>query len=214
MVRDTPAISRPACIEFRSAKYGCGVTTMKKKKPIRIEESRRRFMAYFSSVGLGATLVPGILWGKMQETGAQQITLEMLTTSLKLGGVEFSEEERKQMVNTANQNLTRAVAMRSFHIPNDVSPPFHINAIVPGVVVNRVPQPFALGKAPQLKAPGNLEDVAFWPVRHLHELLRTKQVSSVDLTKMYLERLHKYNGQLLNTVTFLDELAMTQAKAA
>jgi Asp-tRNA(Asn)/Glu-tRNA(Gln) amidotransferase A subunit family amidase len=187
---------------------------MKQNKPVRIEESRRRFLAYFSSVGLGATLVPGILWGKMQESGAQQITLEMLTTSLKLGGVEFTEEERKQMVNTANQNLTRATAVRAFHIPNDVSPPFHINAIVPGVVVNRVPQPFALGKVPAVKVPGNLEDVAFWPVRHLHELLRTKQVSSMELTKMYLDRLHRYNGQLLNTVTFLDELAMTQAKAA
>src|SRR5262249_22997606 len=187
---------------------------MKKKKVIGIDESRRRFMAYFSSVGLGATLVPGILWGKMQETGSQQITLDMLTTALKLGGVEFSAEERQAMVNTANQNLTRAVAMRSFHIPNDVSPPFHINAIVPGVIVNKTPQPFALGKVPALKVPGNLEDVAFWPVRHLAELLRTKQVSSVELTKMYLERLHRYNGQLLNTVTFLDELAMTQAKAA
>jgi Asp-tRNA(Asn)/Glu-tRNA(Gln) amidotransferase A subunit family amidase len=150
----------------------------------------------------------------MQEAGAQQITLEMLTTSLKLGGVEFTDEERKQMVNTANQNLTRATAMRAFHIPNDVSPPFHINAIVPGVVVNKIPQPFALGKAPAVKVPGNLEEVAFWPVRHLHELLRTKQVSSVELTKMYLDRLHRYNGQLLNTVTFLDEMAMTQAKAA
>src|SRR5262249_23515097 len=187
---------------------------MKKKKVIGIDESRRRFMAYFSSVGLGATLVPGILWGKMQETGSQQITLDMLTTALKLGGVEFSAEERQAMVNTANQNLTRAVAMQSFHIPNDVSPPFHINAIVPGVIVNKTPQPFALGKVPVLKVPGNLEDVAFWPVRHLSELLKTKQVSSVELTKMYLERLHRYNGQLLNTVTFLDELAMTQAKAA
>jgi len=187
---------------------------MKTKKRMSIDESRRRFMAYFSSVGLGATLVPGILWGKMQETGSQQITLDMLTTSLKLGGVEFNAEERQAMVNTANQNLTRAVAMRSFHIPNDVTPPFHINAIVPGVIVNKTPQPFALGKVPALKVPGTLEDVAFWPVRHLSELLRTKQVSSVDLTKMYLERLHRYNGQLLNTVTFLDELAMTQAKAA
>ncbi len=30
------------------------------------------------------------------------------------------------------------------------------------------------------------------PIRHLHELLRTKQVSQVELTKMYLDRLHKY----------------------
>jgi len=187
---------------------------MKQPKKIRIDESRRRFMTYFSGVGLGTTLVPGILWGRMQEAGVQSITLEMLTTALKLGGVEFNEEERKQMVMAANQNLTRSTALRKFHIPNDVSPPFHISAIVPGVVVNKVPQPFALGKATVPKVPGNLEDVAQWPVRHLHELLRTKQVSSVELTKMYLERLHKYNTKLLNTVTFLDELAMSQAKSA
>jgi Asp-tRNA(Asn)/Glu-tRNA(Gln) amidotransferase A subunit family amidase len=81
-------------------------------------------------------------------------------------------------------------------------------------VVNKVAKPVAFAKAPSVKVPGNLEDVAFWPIRHLSELLKTKQVSSVELTKMYLERLHRYDKQLLNTVTFLDELAMTQAKAA
>src|SRR5215831_1152816 len=185
-----------------------------KKRKVGVDESRRRFMTYFSGTALGSTLVPGILWGKMQDAGAQTITLAMLTDALKVGGVEFTEEERKTMVNAANQNLERSAAIRAFHIPNDITPPFHINAIVPGVVVNRVPQPFALGKVATVKAPGNLEDVACWPVRHLHELIRTKQVSSVELTKMYLERLNKYDGRLLNTVTFLDELAMTQAKAA
>src|SRR5215813_7685333 len=186
----------------------------KKKRTANIDETRRRFMAYFSGTALGSTLVPGILWGRMQDANAQSITLEMLTTALKVGGVAFTEDERKQMVNTANQNLTRGTAVRAFHIPNDVSPPFHINAIVPGVVVKKTPEPFALSKVAPVKVPGNLEDVAYWPVRHLHELIRTKQVSSVELTRMYLERLHKYNGQLLNTVTFLDELAMEQAKAA
>jgi Asp-tRNA(Asn)/Glu-tRNA(Gln) amidotransferase A subunit family amidase len=187
---------------------------MTKRKKVRVDETRRRFITYFSGTALSSTLVPGILWGKMQNVDTQTITLEMLTDALKVGGVEFTEAERKEMVNAANQNLTRSAAVRAFHIPNDVSPPFHINAIVPGVVVNRVPQQFALGKTSAVKVPGNLEDVAFWPVRHLHELLRTKQVSSVELTKMYLDRLHRYNGQLLNTVTFLDELAMTQSKAA
>ena len=112
---------------------------MKKAKNVSIDTSRRRFMTYFSGTALGATLVPGVLWGKMQDAGAQSITLEMLTTALKVGGVEFTEEERKTMVATANQNLTRAAAIRKFHIPNDISPPFHINAIVPGVVVNKVP---------------------------------------------------------------------------
>jgi len=50
-----------------------------------------------------------------------------------------------------------------------------------------------------VKVPGNIEEVSNWPIRHLAELLKTKQVSSVDLTKMYLERLHCYDKILLNT---------------
>src|SRR5262245_43337877 len=191
-----------------------GATDMKRKKTIGIDKTRRRFMAYFSSLGLGATLVPGVLWARMQDAGAQSITLAMVTDALKLSGVEFTEAERNTMVNGANQSLTRSKAIQAFHIPYDVSPPFHVSAIVPGVVVNKVARPVAFAKTPSVKVPGNIEDVAFWPIRHLSELLKTKQVSSVELTKMYLERLHRYDKTLLNTVTFLDELAMTQAKAA
>src|SRR5262245_38574344 len=187
---------------------------MKKKKVVGIDRTRRRFMAYFSSVGLGSTLVPGVLWARMQDAGAAQITLAMVTDALKLSGVNFTDEERQQMVQQANQSLTRAKAIQSFHIPNDVSPPFHVSAIVPGVVVNKVAKPVAFAKAAAVKVPGNLEDVSNWPIRQLSELLKTKQVSSVELTKMYLERLHRYDKQLLNTVTFLDELAMQQAKTA
>ena len=39
-----------------------------------------------------------------------------------------------------------------------------------------------LSAAPKLKRPANLEDVAFWPVRHLAELIRTRQVTSLELT--------------------------------
>src|SRR5262245_55259186 len=191
-----------------------GATDMKRKKTIGIDKTRRRFMAYFSSLGLGATLVPGVLWARMQDAGAQSITLAMVTDALKLSGVEFTEAERTTMVNGANQSLTRSKAIQAFHIPWDVSPPFHINAIVPGVVVNKVAKPIVYSKPPAVKVPGTLEDVAFWPIRHQAELLKTKQVSSVELTKMYLERLHRYDKILLNTVTFLDELAMQQAKAA
>src|SRR5215475_7739247 len=65
---------------------------MKKRKKINTDESRRRFMAYFSGTALGSTLVPGILWGRMQDANAQSITLAMLTDALKVGGVEFTEE--------------------------------------------------------------------------------------------------------------------------
>lgn len=179
-----------------------------------LDDTRRRFMTHFAGLGLGATLAPGILWARMQDQGAQRITLEMVTDALKLAGIEATDTERQGMVNGANQALARYEAVRQLDIPNDVSPPFHFSAIVPGIEVDKARRPFRLSAAPAVKRPANLEEVAFWPVRHLAELLRTKKVTSLELTEMYLARLHRYNGTLNNVVTFLDDVARAQAKQA
>ena len=179
-----------------------------------VDDTRRRFMAHFAGIGLGSTLAPGVIWARMQDQRTDRITLDMVTDALKLSGVELTESEREGIVNSANQNLTRFEAMRNLDIPNDVSPPFHFSAIVPGIEVNKTKKPFRLSSAPAVKRPANLEDVAFWPVRHLAELVRTKKVTSVEPTEMYLKRLHRYNGTLNNVVTFLDDVAMAQAKQA
>src|SRR4029077_2466072 len=96
----------------------------------------------------------------------------------------------------------------------DISPPFHFSALVPGLEVSRKKLPFVLSAAAVVKRPASLEDVAFWPVRHLAELVRTQQVTSLELTEMYLARLHRYNGLLNNVVTFLDDYGLAEARRA
>ena len=177
-------------------------------------ETRRRFMAHFAGVGLGTTLVPGVLWARMQDAGAQQLSLEMVTDALKLSGIELSEEDRKELVESANRNLSTLDEIRKISIPLDVSPPYHFSPIVPGIQVNKTRMPFRMSAAPAVKRPSNLEDVAFWPVRHLAELIRTRQVTSLELTEMYLARLHRYNAKLNNVVTFLDDYGRTEARRA
>jgi Asp-tRNA(Asn)/Glu-tRNA(Gln) amidotransferase A subunit family amidase len=179
-----------------------------------LDETRRRFMAHFAGIGLGATLAPGVLWARMQDTGEQSITLEMLTDALKLSGIELTEAERKSMVETANRNLARYAELRAIDIPNDVSPPFHFSPLVPGLEVSKLKRPFRLSPPPAVERPANLEDVAFWPVRHLAELLRTRQVTSAELAEMYLARLHRYNPKLNNVVTFLDDVGRADARRA
>src|SRR4051812_44065931 len=179
-----------------------------------LNETRRRFMTYFASAGLGSTLAPGIVWARMQDAGTPTITLEMVTDALKLSGVELTEDERKELVSGANRNLTQYAEIRSIHIPNDVSPPFHFSPLVPGMDVSKARLPFRLSAVPALKRPSNLDDAAFWPVRHLAELVRTRQVTSLELTEMYLARLHRYNGKLNNVVTFLDDYGRAEARKA
>ncbi len=179
-----------------------------------LAQTRRRFMSTFTATGLGATLVPGVLWARMQDAAASEITLAMVTDSLKLAGIDLPEDDKKTIVATANRNLSSIEAIRKVHIPSDVSPPFHVSSITPGMQVSRTKQPWVLSAAPKVKRPANLEDAAFWPVRHLAELLRTRQVTSVELTQMYLTRLHRYNGLLNNVVTFLDDHGLAEAKQA
>ena len=179
-----------------------------------IVETRRRFMAHFAGIGLGTTLVPGVLWARMQDAGAAQLTLEMVTDALKLSGIDLTEEDRKQMVESANRNLNSVRELRKISIPLDVSPPYHFSAIVPGIQVNKTKMPFRMSAASSVKRPSSLEEVAFWPVRHLAELIRTRQVTSLELTEMYLTRLHRYNMKLNNVVTFLDDYGRAEARRA
>ncbi len=171
-------------------------------------------MATFAGAGLGTTLAPGVLWARMQDSGTPRVTLAMVNEALKLSGIEIGEEEKTALVEGANRNLAGYEEIRKLHIPPDVSPPFHFSPLVPGITVNKTRQPFRLSAAPAVKRPSNLEDVAFWPLRHLGELVRTRQVTSLELTDMYLARLHRYNPLLNNVVTFLDDYGRAEAKRA
>ena len=180
---------------------------------LKTDATRRRFLAHFSGLGLGSTLLPGVLWAQMQQADAKTVTPDMLRGALVIAGLSFSDEEQKAMLRSLNQNVARYQELRDLHIPNNVAPPFYFSPLVPGMKVDRTREPFH-PSAPIVKRPANLEDVAFWPIVKLSQLLRTRQVTSLELTKMYLARLHKYNAKLNCVVTFLDDLAIAQAAQA
>ena len=60
----------------------------------------------------------------------------------------------------------------------------------------------------------NLEELAFASVAQLAELIRTRQVNSTELTKMYLSRLKEHGPTLECVVTLTEDLALKQAARA
>ena len=78
-----------------------------------VNETRRRFMRYFAGIGLGSTLAPGILWARMQDAGAQKITLAMVTDSLRMAGLEMPLEDRQEMVTAANAGVASVAPLLS-----------------------------------------------------------------------------------------------------
>ncbi len=172
---------------------------------------RREFLAYFSGLGLASTLFPGALWAKTQGEGTA--TLEGIREAAKLAGLDFTESEQEAMLEGVNKNLSRYREIRGNSLPNEVPLPLYFDPRVPGESSDWSVG-FRASPPPRVERPGNLEEAAFWPVTHLAELVRTRQVSSVALTEMYLARLEKYNPLLNCVVTLTKDLAMSQARRA
>jgi Asp-tRNA(Asn)/Glu-tRNA(Gln) amidotransferase A subunit family amidase len=176
--------------------------------------SRRRFLGYFSGVGLSSTLFPGLLWSKMLDSDDPEVTLAMIRDASALSGLELTEDEAEALVEGVNRNLQGYSELREYKLENGVAPPIHFSTIVPGMQIDMVERPFRMSSYTDLERPNDLEEVAFWPLAKLAELVRSRKVSSLELTQMYLGRLKRYNPKFNNTVTFLDDLALQEARKA
>ena len=58
------------------------------------------------------------------------------------------------------------------------------------------------------------EDVAFSSVTELSRQVRSKEVSPLELTELYLSRIKRLDPQLLAIITLTEELALTEARRA
>jgi Asp-tRNA(Asn)/Glu-tRNA(Gln) amidotransferase A subunit family amidase len=175
---------------------------------------RRSFLTYFSSLGLAPTLFPGVLWAKLEDQKLRTITKEMLRAAAAVAGVQFTEPQFDAMLSGVNDNLAKYQTLRKVELDNSVAPPLYFNPIVPGMKLDRTQRGLQMSAPPRVTRPQNLEDAAFWPATHLAELIRSKQVSSVELTEMYLHRLKRYNPALLCVVNLTEDLALRQAREA
>ncbi|WVZ51399.1 hypothetical protein U9M48_002550 [Paspalum notatum var. saurae] len=73
---------------------------------------------------------------------------------------------------------------------------------------------FDYPRASAVHRPTNDEDIAYMSVLELGELIRTKQITSRELTDIFLRRLKRYNPVLEAVVTYTEDLAYKQAKEA
>ncbi len=131
-------------------------------------------------------------------------------------GLDFTSAERDSMEDALKEQLGNYENLRRAPIPNAVSPALQFSAapwLTPTLGAANSPS-LRLASIQSVRQPEKLDDLAFWSVRELGELIRTKQVSSVELTAMYLNRLKTYGPKLECVVTLTEDLAMAQARRA
>jgi Asp-tRNA(Asn)/Glu-tRNA(Gln) amidotransferase A subunit family amidase len=177
--------------------------------------ARRRFLKTIPAAVAAGLAAPALA----QETAEQQrrIPRETLDCAEKIFGVDFTEQEEQQALNGVNRNLESFEDLREVNIPLDTEPAVTFRAYLP----NKKPKPGATPGAKinvRLQAPAarrsSVDDLAFLPVTALAPLIQKRDISSTELTRMYLERLERHGTRLNAVVTLTGELALSQAAEA
>ena len=144
----------------------------------------------------------------------ETITKNDIIFAQRLIGLEFNDAKRDSMVEGINVNLENYLSLREHALQNSVVPALLFNPIPVGVEFEQTQYPLKFTSVSNIKKPDNLEEVALWTIRELAELIRSRQVTAVELTEMYLSRLKKYGPSLECVITLTEELALQQAERA
>jgi Asp-tRNA(Asn)/Glu-tRNA(Gln) amidotransferase A subunit family amidase len=180
---------------------------------------RRTFVKGLPAVGMSALAASHIdLASAAAQQGqpsqpAQQVTKEALRSAESLIGIELTEAQEAMALPGVNRNRANYDVLRKIDVPLNTEPAIAFHPALPGKKFSARPVKFRLSKQ-EIPAYKTVEDVAFFPATQLAELIRTRRVSPVELTKMYIARLKRYGPKLNCVVTLTEDLALKQAQEA
>ena len=183
--------------------------------------SRRSFLKLIPMAGAtaalpGAAQAPAVAPAGRQGQQAQtpiRIKKESMHAAEELMGIELTGEQEDMALRGVDGNLTSYEGIRKIDIPLDTDPAVWFHPAYPGRKVPTGPKRFVptLTKAPAFK---DIEDLAFATALELGVLIRTKRITSTQLTQMYLGRLKRYGPGLLCVITLTEDLALELAAKA
>jgi len=150
-----------------------------------------------------------------QESAPPAVSTETLAHAERLTGVSFDPARRELMLPAVRTNREHYEALRRVPLAPEIEPALHFHP----------PAATRIGRPPATRAPldwpppaitlgSSPEDLAFASVYELSELLRTRKITSTDLTRLALDRLTRHDPTLHCIVTLTQELALEQAAQA
>ena len=149
-----------------------------------------------------------------QKAEEEKITILLVKQAQKIMGLDFTDIEADSMLTDLEGQRKSMLAIRKLNIPNSVSPALNFNPLPVAYQFPDKVNYFKASNEANLKLPKSKDDLAFFTVRQLAELIRTKQISSVELTRFFIERIKKYDSRLQFAITITEERALRNAKKA
>jgi Asp-tRNA(Asn)/Glu-tRNA(Gln) amidotransferase A subunit family amidase len=149
----------------------------------------------------------------LDSSAADTITPETVAAGEKLLGIEYTAAERALLAPTLAPQIALAQARRALVFPETLAPACRFDPRLPGWSPPVQPSFRPADVLPD-SLPSDAEDIAFASLTALGAWIRSRQISSADLTELYLERIARLAPALACIPTVTAERARAEAAEA
>ena len=141
------------------------------------------------------------------------ITADTLAAAERVMGIEYTDPERALMAEGVAAQMELARQRRAVALPATLAPATRFDPRPPGFAFPDAKLfRYQYGDATEL--PADEADIAYSPVATLSRWLRDRCISSVRLTRIYLDRIARIAPRLECIATLTPDLALRQAERA
>jgi Asp-tRNA(Asn)/Glu-tRNA(Gln) amidotransferase A subunit family amidase len=141
-------------------------------------------------------------------------TIKLVQSTVRLFDLEFSEAEADSLIGNLSVYNQLYKGMHKTLPDNSIPFPFAFNPVPYGYSKPITLQTVSLPYRADARLPVNKNELAFYSLPELAGLIKSKKISSVELTRFFLNRLKKWSDTLECTITLTEDTAMAQAQRA
>src|SRR5262249_43647787 len=139
---------------------------------------------------------------------ANPITSSVMIEMEKVLGLTFTPAQRSQLLTGLISRRGIYEAMRKVQLLNSDAPALVFDPRPAGFVMPTERKPTTWSASKHTNVPANRNELAFYTVRELGELIRTGRVTATELTQLYLQRIKRHDSKLKSVITLTEELAL------
>ncbi|HEV8506793.1 MAG TPA: amidase [Chitinophagaceae bacterium] len=141
-------------------------------------------------------------------------SIKLIRNTVKLYDLNFTEPEADSMLDNVKDFTENYKALHKTLPTNDIPYPFAFNPLPHGESVPTKQEKIVWDISNNVQMPANKNELAFYSIMQLASLVKNKKITSVELTKFFIDRLKKWGDTLQSVITLTEDLAMQQARQA
>ncbi|MEP6952162.1 MAG: amidase [Ginsengibacter sp.] len=142
------------------------------------------------------------------------VMLSDIPPAEKIISLRFTKAKEDSLLGLVKDRSKEYDKMHRFSLDNSIPMSMMQSPLLPYMDLNKKQLPVKFIIPENVIMPANKNDLAFYSILQLASLIKNKKISSVELTKFFIDRLKKYGDTLQCVISYTGDIAMLQAARA